>query len=158
MEIKPKHPGGRPTKYTQELADEICENLALGNSLRSVCQGDNIPSVKTVFNWMRTYPEFLQQYARAKEESADAMAEELLYIADNQEIGTTTTTKGDGSVETKEEDMLGHRRLKIESRKWLMAKMKPKRYGDKLDVTTAGETINPYALLTLEELRKLAGE
>ncbi len=149
---------GRPTKYTPELADKICQQLANGISLRTVCKSDEMPSTVTVFAWMRTNEEFLNQYARAKQESADAMAEEVLYIADTQETGTTTTIKGDGSVETKEEDMLGHRRLQIDTRKWLMAKMKPKKYGDKLDVTTGGESINPYAGLTVEELRKLAND
>ena len=146
-------PTGRPSEYTQEVADAICAELSIGKSLRTVCDADDMPSVKTIFNWFRAYPDFLQQYTRAKEESADAMAEELLYIADNQEIGVTTTVKGDGSVETKEEDMLGHRKLKIESRKWLMAKMKPKRYGDKLDLTTDGEKLNNQATLTDEELQ-----
>jgi len=136
-----KHPGGRPSEYTQELADEICEELALGKSLRTVCLSEKMPSMKTIFNWMRTYPEFLQQYARAKEESADAMAEETLYIADTKELGQILTTKSDGSVETKEEDMLGHRKLQIETRKWLMAKMKPKKYGDKVDLTTNGKDL-----------------
>ncbi len=150
--------GGRPSEYTQEIADSICEELALGKSLRTVCASDDMPAIKTVFNWFRAYPEFLQQYARAKQESADAMGEDALYISDTPQVGIVRTVKADGSVEEREEDMLGHRRLQVETRKWLMAKMKPKKYGDKIDVTSDGEKINPYAGLSTEELRKLAGE
>lgn len=131
----------RPCEYTKELADKICEQLANGWSLRTVCDADEMPSVATVFSWMRKDPEFLKQYARAKQESADAMAEELLHIADTPLEGEEVTIKGDGTQEVKRADMLGHRRLQIDSRKWLMAKMKPKKYGDQLDLTSKGEQI-----------------
>lgn len=74
---------GRPTTYTQELADSICERLAQGESLRTACKDDKMPCVASVFNWMRTHPEFLEQYTRAKQESADAMAEDVIDISDN---------------------------------------------------------------------------
>lgn len=84
MASKPTgNPRGRPSEYNQELADRICAELAQGYSLRTVCAADDMPSVKTIFNWFRTYPDFLQQYTRAKEESADAMADEVIDIADD---------------------------------------------------------------------------
>src|SRR5436305_10818518 len=74
------------------------------------------------------------------------MAEEILEIANSRVDGKETVVRGnaDGkkTVEVKTADMLDHRRLQIETRKWLMAKMKPKRYGDKLDVTSGGDKIN----------------
>lgn len=136
-----KHAGGRPTRYTQDLADTICEELALGKSMRTICQSDDMPAMSTVFKWLRENTGFSEQYEKAKQESADAMAEELLYIADTPVMGVITTTKADGSVETKQDEMLGHRRLQIDSRKWLMAKMKPKKYGEKLDVTSDGKPL-----------------
>ena len=137
-----KHPGGRPTMYTQELADEICEGLALGNSLRTVCRGDRMPSVKTIFNWLRTYPEFLQQYTRAKEESADAMADEVIDIADDATNDWMIRNGKDGSESWQlNGEHVNRSRLRIETRKWLMAKMKPKKYGDKIDMTTNGKDL-----------------
>jgi len=138
---KPRHPGGRPTDYTQELADTMCAELSQGRSLRSVCQDDGMPSGKTFFSWLRTYPEFLKQYEAAKQESADAMAEDTLFIADTPLEGEEITIKPDGSKEVKKSDMLGHRRLQVDTRKWLMSKMKPKKYGDKLDMTTNGKDL-----------------
>lgn len=136
-----KHPGGRPTTYTQDLADLICERLALGESMRTVCAPDDMPAMSSVFKWLREHKEFSEQYARAKEESTDAMAEDLLYISDTPLMGEIRTIKPDGSVEIKQDEMLGHRRLQVDSRKWLMAKMKPKKYGDKLDMTTNGKDL-----------------
>jgi hypothetical protein len=142
---------GRPTIYTPDVAAELFAYLAMGESLRTACAHDGIPSVPTVFRWLSTSnnepwaADFREQYARAKEEAADAMAEEILYIADTQVTGEITVTKktgkGDPVTETRKEDMLGHRRLQIDTRKFLMAKMKPKRYGDKLDLTSDGEKI-----------------
>lgn len=135
------HAGGRPTDYTQELADAICAELSIGRSLRSVCEDEGMPTVKTVFNWLRSYEGFLQQYEKAKEESSDAMAEDLLHIADTPVMGEIKTIKPDGTVEIKQDEMLGHRRLQVDARKWLMSKMKPKKYGEKLDMTTNGKDL-----------------
>lgn len=137
----PKHAGGRPTVYTQELADLICEQLADGQSMRAVCRKDEMPSMSTVFKWLRENEEFSQQYAKAKEESSDAMAEDLLDIADTPVMGEIKTIKPDGTIEIKQDEMLGHRRLQVDARKWLMSKMKPKKYGDKLDMTSGGERL-----------------
>src|SRR5690348_10848638 len=76
-------PVGRPTTYTQELADAICEELALGTSMRSVSKNPDMPAMSTMFKWLREHPEFSEQYTRAKQESADAMAEDVLDIADD---------------------------------------------------------------------------
>lgn len=135
------HPGGRPTVYTQELADRICELLADGQSMRTVCAQEDMPAMSSVFKWLRENEEFSQQYAKAKEESSDAMAEDLLHIADTPVMGEIKTIKPDGTVEIKQDEMLGHRRLQVDTRKWLMAKMKPKKYGDKLDMTTNGKDL-----------------
>lgn len=133
--------GGRPTIYTSELAAQICEQLALGKSMRTVCEPDDMPAISSVFKWFREHPEFSEQYAKAKEESADAMAEDLLHIADTPVMGEIRTIKPDGTVEIKQDEMLGHRRLQVDARKWLMAKMKPKKYGDKVDLTTNGKDL-----------------
>lgn len=136
-----KHAGGRPTIYSQELADIICEQLAMGISMRTVCKSDGMPAMASVFKWLRENKEFSQQYAKAKEESSDAMAEDLLHIADTPVMGEIKTIKPDGSVEIKQDEMLGHRRLQVDTRKWLMSKMKPKKYGDKIDHTTNGKDL-----------------
>lgn len=132
---KPKHPGGRPTDYTQELADKICAQLATGMSLRVVCLAEDMPSTQTVFNWIRTKDGFIDQYARAKEESADADAENLEAIGDEAILeAKTVNPKSSGAV-------VSAYKLKADNIKWAMSKKKPKKYGDKLDMTTNGKDL-----------------
>lgn len=134
---------GRPSDYSQEIADQICERLVEGESLRKICRRAGYPSVSTVCRWLakEDLAGFRQQYARAREAQADTLADEILAIADTPKLGTMTTTKAvtvaGVTVEektTKKGDMLGHRRLQVDSRKWLAAKMAPKKYGDRLEL------------------------
>src|SRR5487761_1204054 len=73
---------GRPTRYTNKVADEICAQLAMGISLRKVCESDKMPALRTVFNWLGWNEKFVHQYARAKEASAEAQHEELAELGD----------------------------------------------------------------------------
>jgi hypothetical protein len=127
---------GRPTKYTPELCDLICTQLAAGMSLRTVCEPKSMPSAVSVFAWMRKYPDFLKQYARAKVESADALVEEMLDIADD---GRNDWME----VFDKEGECVGYKvngehvqrsKLRVDTRKWAASKLSPKKYGDKLDL------------------------
>lgn len=126
---------GRPSDFTQDLADEICEQLSEGISLRTVCIPNTMPAARTVFRWLRTNEEFCQQYARAKQESADAMGEEILDLSDGA-IGVIKS-----GAEKKSGALAQAVRLQVDTRKWLMSKHKPKKYGDKLDLTTDGEAL-----------------
>lgn len=129
---------GRPSDFTQELADRICEQLADGISLRTVCKADEMPCAATVFSWLRTKPSFLEQYTRAKEESADALVEDMLDIAD---------TASNDWMEDHDKDNPGYRlngeainrsRLRVDTRKWIASKLKPKKYGDKVQTELTG--------------------
>lgn len=126
--------GGAPEIWSQELADKVCEAIATSQkSLRTICQEDGMPSVATVLKWLREDKEgFTTQYARAKEEQADLMAEDMLDISDHTDEDHTPFTGG---------NVVQRDRLRIETRKWLASKLKPKKYGDKLDVTTHNKTI-----------------
>lgn len=113
--------GGRPSTYTEELSDLICQRLANGESLRSVCRDGAMPVASTVFKWMREHTEFSKQYARAKEESADALLEDMLDIADETDSDNVQVA-----------------RLRVDVRKWAASKLKPKKYGDKLQQELSG--------------------
>jgi hypothetical protein len=147
-----KSKGGRPTKYSEELGNKLCSELALGQSLRTVCKSDDMPCVATVFNWFKLHEEFLEQYTRAKEESADALTDEMLDIADD--ASNDWMEKLD-----KEEQPMGYQlngdhvqrsRLRIETRKWLASKLKPKKYGEKIQQEISGEV--KFTDLTDEQL------
>jgi hypothetical protein len=124
---------GRHRLYTPELGEEICRRLAEGESLRSICNDENMPSKTTILTWAGSpnHP-LCDQYARAREIGYQLLADEIIEIADTPKLGVETKTKEDGSQETTEGDMLGHRKLQIDSRKWMLSKMLPKIYGDKI--------------------------
>lgn len=114
--------------YTQEIAIDICEKLAEGQSLRAICRENGMPGKGTVFKWLQDNPAFEEMYIRARDAQADALADDILDIADTPQMGVKTETKGD-EVKTIEGDMIDHRRLQVEARKWIASKLKPKKYG-----------------------------
>ena len=124
-------PVGRPSKFTQELADEICEQLTSGLSLRKICQADDMPSVSMVMRWLDSDEQFREQYARAREAQADVIFDEMLEIADECRIGKKTKKTGN-VLEVSTGDMVERSRLMIDARKWVLARMSPKKYGEKV--------------------------
>ncbi len=139
----------RPSEYTQEKADAICELLAQGKSLRTVCKGDDMPSGATVFKWMRTNEEFLKQYARAKEASADALLEEIYDIADDgrNDFMEDEYMKGKTPGYQLNGENIQRSRLRVDVRKWAASKLKPKKYGDMLDVKSDGKAIQGNTII-----------
>lgn len=101
---------------TQSTFDTICSEITSGRSLRSVCQDEGMPASSTIFKELASNIHYAEQYARARQASADAMLEELLEIADEK--------SGDPARD----------RLRLDTRKWAMSKMAPKKYGDKLEL------------------------
>jgi len=130
----------RPSSYTQEVADAICEQIVEGKSLRAICKADDMPSVATIFNWFRTQEGFVEQYTRAKEEQAETLADEIVSIAD--EADTTVKDMGGGTTAVVfDSTAVARNRLRVEARKWVASKLKPKKYGDKLAL--AGDADSP---------------
>lgn len=128
---------GRPTRYSQELANTICERLALGESMRTVSSAKDMPAMSTIFRWLQEDREnFREQYARAKQESADAMAEDLLDISDDGVNDWMEKKYGKNADSTwvVNGEAVQRSKLRVDTRKWLMSKMKPKKYGDKLNL------------------------
>ena len=126
---------GRPSKYSEEIAISICEQLSEGIPLREICRQEGMPAWRTVYDWMWKNEALSTAIARARDIGYDKMAEECLYIADNLHMGTkkvysSGAEEGEDSMTVTEEDMLGHRKLQIETRLKLLAKFNPKRYGE----------------------------
>lgn len=142
---------GRPSDFTQEIADTICERIADGESLRAICSEDEMPCKSSVFKWLSLHEDFADQYARAREAQADSLFDDILTIADTPMIGEKTKTTDDGKVEVTTGDMIEHRKLRVDARKWMAGKLKPKKYGDKItqEVTGAdGAALIPIINLT----------
>lgn len=124
---------GRPSKFTSATAAQICERLSKGEPMAAICRHARMPAVSTVHEWMDRDAGFSGSIARARERGFDALAAECLAIADTPKVGNTRKVSPDGTTITTE-DMLGHRKLQIETRLKLLAKWDPKRYGERLDV------------------------
>jgi hypothetical protein len=143
---------GRPSSFTPEIADEICEKLIDGKSLRSICCDPAMPGVATVCRWLAANDEFRKQYARAREAQADTLADEIVDIADdgsNDYMGEDDKYNGDAVQRSK---------LRVDARKWVAAKLKPKKYGEKIDVTSGGEKIEPDEITRATRLAAIFSE
>ena len=136
-------PKGSGLKYTAEQADLLCAALESGKTLSEHCREVGI-SRNTVYLWRDAFPEFAVRLARARDIGEEVIAEECLSIANTPLTGTVETEKPDGSVERRREDMLGHRKLQIETRLKLLKIWNPKKYGDR--ITHAGDPDAPVAL------------
>jgi hypothetical protein len=130
---KAPKPTGRPTKFNQQTADLICMMLSEGLSLRQILKADTtgaLPAQSTVYEWLLRFPLFAEQYARAREEQADTNADEILDIADEMPP-EYTDEKGRTSLDM---TYIQWQKNRIEARKWTAAKLRPKKYGDRMAV------------------------
>jgi len=118
--------------YSEALGEWVCSIVAINvaSTVRMCEEIDDFPNYPVLQRWRRRYPAFAAMYEDAKAAQGDLMADETIDIADTQELGEIVTEKPNG-VEIKTEDMLGHRRLQIETRRWYAGRLNPK-YSDKL--------------------------
>lgn len=132
---------GRPSDYNQETADRICSLVSEGKSARTICAIEGMPSLQTFFTWLRVHREFLEQYERAKEESTNAHMEDLQDLGDEAvRLAQNVDPKAAGAV-------VQGVKLKSDNLKWVMSKLKPKKYGDKLDVMSDGKAIQGNTII-----------
>ena len=113
-------------KYAPELASQVCELVAGGMSLVGVCRMDGMPAYRTVMDWLAKHDDFAHRYARAREEQADTLADQLLDIADDQ-----PPLDPNGKTDAA---WVSWQKNRIDTRKWIAAKLKPKKYGDRVGV------------------------
>ncbi len=120
---------GRPSSYTWEVAVTICGRLANGEALTTICQSNDMPSRRTVLKWLfdERNTDFVPMYTRAREAQAEIMAEEIISIADDS-AGDITIDK-DGR-EIVNHEAIQRSRLRVDTRKWVAAKLLPRKYGD----------------------------
>lgn len=111
-----------------------------GESLNQICMSDGMPSKATVFNWLvAKRGQFLDKYTRARELQAESMLEEIFEIADDTSADTIFAKRGDDTVEVANNEWINRSRLRVDTRKWAMARMNPKKYGDKVQTELSGE-------------------
>jgi hypothetical protein len=127
---------GRPSLYNQQLAAQICTRISNGESLRNICREAGMPHMDTIYVWLGKHPVFADQYARAREEQADTLADEIQALSD--EPPPMVLGRFGEVIDT---GWLQWQKQRIDSRKWCASKLKPKKYGDR--VSLAGDAENP---------------
>lgn len=131
--VKAKAKMGRPSKRTPELIEEIITRLACGESLRKICKDEHMPVKENVLAWMWKDAEFRSQYMAAKEASAEAMLEEIMDIADESSQDMAVGPNGELRANS---EVVQRSKLRVDTRKWAMARLAPKKYGLKVNAET----------------------
>ena len=147
----------RPSSFTQEKADSICALLSEGLSLREVCAQEGMPDKSTVMRWLQQNAAFRDQYVRAKEIGVEALAEDILDIADDATNDWMERHDKDGENAGWQFNGEAARRsqIRIDARKWLLSKLAPKKYGDKVEQTVQGPEGGPIRQISRIEIVSL---
>ncbi len=122
-------------EYDDVIATEVCDRLSQGESLRAICQDPAMPSHQTVYKWMAVEPTFTTAYARARELQMDSWADDIIEIVDDVSTDYVDRIGKNGETERViDPESVQRSRLRVDGRKWLMARLAPKRFGDKVAV------------------------
>jgi hypothetical protein len=143
---------GRPTDYTLEIAKEICNAIrATSKGLDDLCAANpHWPCSRSIWRWLDEYDEFSQMYAQAKSRQADVLAEEMISISDDGSRDYKTDIEGKEVVDY---DHIQRSRLRVDTRKFLMVKLAPRKYGDALQLGSMSDDSKK----SLAEINKARG-
>lgn len=145
---------GRPSEFNQEIASGICERIADGESLRSICASDDMPAKSTVFKWLTQQNGFADQYAHAREAQADTLFDEMLDIADDARNDWMERNGKDDAGWEANGEHIQRSKLRLEARKWMAGKLRPKKYGDKITQEHTGADGGPVMIQRIERVIK----
>ncbi len=137
---------GRPSRFIEVIATDICVRLTGGESLRAICSDDKMPAISTVMGWLfdGKHADFTEQYARARDLQADKLFDEALEIAD--EVSEDWITTEDGR-KVLDHEHVQRSKLRVDTRKWAAGKLAPKKYGDRLDLKHGGKAVGPVTFI-----------
>lgn len=133
------------TTYADEVALQICERLANGESLKAICEDEGMPARSTVFKWLAENKPFSDMYARAREEQADAIFDEIIEIADDGRNDWMERRGEEDAGWVTNGENIQRAKLRIDARKWMAGKLRPKKYGEKLELS--GDADSPLQVV-----------
>jgi hypothetical protein len=125
---------GRPSLYSEALVETICNRIAAGESMRSVCRSEGMPDRQTVLNWLDTHEEFSAKYARARLHQADSVDDDIVDMLDEVKTGTLDPQAA---------------RVLLAGYQWRASKLSPKKYGDRVDLTHSAPDGGPVRLMNV---------
>ena len=135
-----KKRAGRKTEYDPSIAAEICTRISCGESLRQICREEKMPVHSTIYLWLLQNKQFSDNYARARDEQADTLADEIHALADEppaEIVDDKGISRVDGGWVTWQKN-------RVDARKWVASKLKPKKYGERQIL--AGDADNPLEM------------
>lgn len=156
-----KRPRGRPTIYSEDLTETICERIALGSTLREICRDEAMPDRVTIYRWLERYDSFRNRYARACEFRAENWADELIEISDDGSNDWMAKLDREGrptGFYALNKEAVMRSKLRVETRQWMMERAAPKKYGAKVlpdsdDASTVARAIKS----ALDEIDQTVG-
>lgn len=140
-ETAPQALGRPPAEYNEAFGDILCAEIAsCTDSLKSIvkrlqAECDAFPCIVTIYKWVRENESFTNQYTRAKQDQSDLLVDQMIEIADDDSMDENNSTG------------VARAKLKVETRKWIASKLKPKSYGDRLDISAKVD--NQYSVSAL---------
>ena len=153
---------GRKSDYSIETARAICTEIAGGRSVREICRDPKMPCLRSVFAWLAQHEEFREMYRAAREAQADYIFDEILEIADDGRNDWRERQQEDGgTVMVLNKEHVNRSRLRIDARKWVLARMNAKKYGERVSTELTGANGGPIKTEPREqfpELKKLSDE
>ena len=148
---------GRPTTFSKEIAETICARMAEGESLRSICRDHYMPHRSSVYQWLRKNAAFADLYTQARERLVEHWADEILDISDDGTTDYVTKVGRNGTeYEAVDQEHIQRSRLRVDTRKWLMSKLAPRKYGDRVEHEHLGEVTVTHELSDRERMRRMA--
>jgi hypothetical protein len=146
---------GRPSTYSDEVGVAICERIAQGETLSQVCASPGMPARATVYRWQEANLEFRDTYRRARELQMQSWADEIVLIADDTTLDTVTKVTPQGrEYETVDHENIQRSKLRVNTRQWLMARLNPRLYGDKVEHEHSGLVGHAHIHGTLDDKEK----
>ncbi len=129
----------RGNTYTDELADRICQLLASGVSLGRICKMDGMPARSTILGWVFVREDFREKYWLARKIQSEGLADEIIEIADDGRNDFMEVEGRNGQTKVlADHEHINRSKLRMDARRFLLAKLQPERYGERLDVNHTG--------------------
>jgi hypothetical protein len=157
---KTKRRVGRPSSVTEAVQIEICARLGGGENLTQICRDPKLPNRSTITNALASgkpeFSEFVVRYARARDALLDAYADQIVMISDDGTTDYITKVGRNGhEYEAVDQEHIQRSRLRVDSRKWLLSKLRPNEYGDRIEAVASGVVSHVHDVTSLSEREKM---
>ena len=135
----------------KKIIDLIIDLIEEGGSIRSILKRPDTVGTKTFYKWLEASEELQERYKNATKKRADNIFEEMLEIADKQSADMEVNDRGEHVIN---HNVINRSRLQIDTRKWMLGKLNPTKYGDKLDVTSGGDKLQAVPIVGMKILNE----